>query len=114
MSENPTPQQQATVGLYAVPAEVLALCLDELDAADLGRLASVSRAFREILSAPITWERAARKALHVDGAPRNSASRPRAQDWTHGSHARMRAVAPLRHIIPAQSTARSRAACRAP
>jgi len=55
--------------------EVLSLCLDELDAPDLGRLACVSRALRDALSTPTSWNRQASKSLCTDGE--GHASRPR-------------------------------------
>ncbi|KAJ1632347.1 hypothetical protein T492DRAFT_868516 [Pavlovales sp. CCMP2436] len=48
-----------------MPHDVLSLCLDELDAPDLGRLACVSRDFRDALT-PTTWRRQASKSLFVD------------------------------------------------
>ncbi|KAG8467495.1 hypothetical protein KFE25_000811 [Diacronema lutheri] len=49
-----------------MPMEVLSLCLDELDAPDLGRLACVSRALRDALSTPTSWNRQASKSLCTD------------------------------------------------
>lgn len=56
--------------LSEMPAEMIALCLDELDAPDLGRLCLVSRAFRDALSTPTTWTRQAAKSLCTEGTSR--------------------------------------------
>lgn len=56
-------------GLSDVPLDVFALCLDELDPVDLGRLACVSRAFNDALKTPSNWNRKAAKSLCTDGEP---------------------------------------------
>jgi hypothetical protein len=50
-----------------MPHDVLSLWFDELDAPDLGRLACVSRDFRDAIDTPTTWRRQASKSLSVDG-----------------------------------------------